>query len=59
MTASELFDYLMESCDKGFGDAEVFVCDHRENPLSDGICVASVLRIEEKDGDRSVVLQTG
>lgn len=59
MTARELFDYLMECCDKGFGDAIVIVCDNRENPLTDGLCVASALRIAEKGGDKTVVIQTG
>jgi hypothetical protein len=59
MTARELFDYLMECCDKGFGDADVFVCDKRENPLTDGICVCGAIRIEEKDGEKSVIITTG
>ena len=59
MTARELFDYLMECCDKGFGDAVVVVCDNRENPLTDGNCVASALRIAEINGDNTVVIQTG
>lgn len=59
MTARELFDYLMECCDKGFGDAVVIVCNHRENPLTDGECVVSALRIAEKGGDNTVVIQIG
>ena len=59
MTCRELFNYLMECCDKGFDDAVIIVCDHRKNPLTDGNCVASALRIAEKDGDNTVVIQTG
>ena len=59
MTCQELFNYLMECCDKGFGDAVVIVCDRRENPLTEGVCVASALRIAEKNGDNTVVIQTG
>ena len=58
MKARELLCYLMECCDKGFED-DVVVCDHRENPLTDGLCVVSALRIEEKDGDKTIVIQTG
>ena len=58
MTVRELYEYLMQCCDHGFGDAVVYVCDRRDNPLTDGICVADTLRIEDKDG-KSVVLETG
>ena len=58
MTVQELYEYLMGCCDKGFGKSSVLVCDHRDNPLSDCLCVAGVLRIEEKDGENTVVIQT-
>ena len=57
MTVRELFNYLMECCDKGFDEATVLVCDRHGNPF-DGFCVTSALRIEEKDGENTVVLQT-
>ena len=59
MTARELYEYLMQCCDRGFGGADVLVCDKRDNPITDSICVADALRIEEKDGDSTVVLLTG
>ena len=58
MQARELYCYLLECCEKGFDKAEVIVCDRRENPLTDGNCINSVLRIEEKDGENTVVIQT-
>jgi hypothetical protein len=59
MTERELYDYLMQCCDRGLGEADVLVCDKRENPSTDSLCVAGALRIEEKDGDITVVLLTG
>lgn len=59
MTARELFDYLMECCDNGFGEADVFVCDKRENPLTDSLCVCGAIRIDCKDEEKSVVITTG
>lgn len=59
MTVRELYEYLMECCDKGFGGADVFVCDRRENPLTDKICVCGAMRIDCKDEEKSVVITTG
>ena len=59
MTVRELYEYFMQCFDHGFCDAVVYVCDRRDNPLTDGICVADALRIEDKDGEKSVVLETG
>lgn len=59
MKVRELYEYLMECCDKGFGDADVFACDHRENPLTDSLCVCGAMRIDCKDGEKSVVITTG
>lgn len=58
MKVRELYEYLMECCDKGFGDAELFVCDNRDNPLTDGLSIADCSRIESRSDGRSVVLQT-
>ena len=41
MTVRELYEYLMGCCDKGFGEASILVCDCRENPISDCLCVAT------------------
>ena len=59
MTVQELYGYLMECSDKGFGNALVVVCDKRDNPITDGDCVMDALRVSWKDGDCRVVLQTG
>ena len=59
MKVIELYEYLMECCDKGFSDADVFVCDHRENPLTDSLCVCGAMRIDCKDKEKSVVITTG
>ena len=59
MTVRELYEYLMQCDDSGFGKADVFVCDERENPLTDSLCVCGAIRIEEKDGEKSVVITTG
>ncbi len=59
MTVRELHNYLMECCDKGFGDADVFVCDYRENPLTDILYVCGAMRIDCKDEGKSVVITTG
>ena len=58
MKVSELYEWLMQSCDRGFGKAEVLVCDKGENPITDGWCVCNALRIEGKDGEKHIVLQT-
>lgn len=58
MTVRELYEYLMECCDKGFGDADVFVCDRRENPLTESLCVCGAMRIDYKDEEKSVVITT-
>ena len=39
MKVRELYEHLRECCDKVFGDADVLVCNHRENPLTDSLCV--------------------
>lgn len=59
MTVRELFNFLMQSDDKEFGNALVVVCDKRDNPITDGDCVVDAVRIEWQDGDKRVVLQTG
>ena len=59
MTISELRDYLAKYYGEGNGDALVQVCDGRENPITDAVCIVSAVFIEEKDGDCFVVLQTG
>lgn len=59
MTVRELFNFLMECDDKGFGNALVLVCDERDNPFTDGDCVSDALRVTWQDGDMRVVLQIG
>ena len=59
MTARELFDFLMNCVDKGFGNALIVVCDKRDNPIMDGECIMDAVRVEYKDGDKRVVIQTG
>jgi hypothetical protein len=59
MTVNELYGYLMECCDHGFGDAMVVVCDKTYNPITDSDCICDAVRIEWKAGDSRVVLQTG
>ena len=59
MTISELRDYLAVYVGNGFGNSLVEVCDSRENPLTDAVCINSALFIEEKDEEAIVVLQTG
>ena len=59
MTINEMRDYLAQYCGEGKGDATVLVCDKRDNPLTDGMCIAGAVFIESKDGGCIVVLQTG
>ena len=59
MTVRELFDFLMNCDDKGFGNALIVVCDKRDNPITDGECIMDAVRVEYKDGDKRVVIQTG
>ena len=59
MTVSEIRNYLAQYEGDGKGDAPVLVCDKRDNPLQDGLCLADAVFIEYKDGEYMVVLQTG
>ena len=59
MTVQELYEYLMQCADKGYGKSLVVVCDKRDNPITDCDCIMDALRVEWKDGDSMVVLQTG
>jgi hypothetical protein len=59
MTISEMRDYLAKYTGDGKGDAPILVCDKRDNPLTDGICIADAVFIECKDGGYMVVIQTG
>ena len=59
MTVRELFEYMLQCDDNGFGSAEVLVCDNRDNPTTDGVCIMDALCVEWKDGASRVVLQTG
>lgn len=59
MTINEIMDYLAQYCGEGKGDAPILVCDKRDNPLTDGMCIADAMFIENKDGEYMVVLQTG
>lgn len=58
MTISEIRDYLARYCGEGKGDAQVLVCDGRDNPQSDGTPITDILFIETRSGDCKVVLQT-
>lgn len=58
MTVNELRDYLAKYCGEGRGDALVLVCDERENPMTESVCIKDAVFIESKDGDCFVVLQT-
>ena len=58
MTVNELKDYLAKYTGEGKGDALVLTCDKRDNPITDGMCIADAIFVEHKDGDCMVVLQT-
>jgi hypothetical protein len=58
MTIAEIRDYLAQYCGEGKGDSPVFVCDSRDNPHTDGVCIADIVFIETRSGDCKVVLQT-
>ena len=36
----------------------VEVCDSRENPITEAVCITGAVFLEVKDGDSIVVLQT-
>lgn len=59
MTITELRDYLAKYVGEGKGDSLVTVCDKRENPLTEGLCIVGSVFIEDSDGDCCVTLQTG
>lgn len=58
MTVYDLVDYLKEHVDYGRGDSPVEVCDSRENPITESVCITGAVFLEIKDGDSIVVLQT-
>ena len=58
MNVSELIDFLTHYSDHGYGKAEVVVCDHRDNPLTEVDSIKDALFIESKNGDFYIVLQT-
>ena len=59
MSVYDLINYLQEQVDHGRGDSPVEVCDSRDNPLTEAVCITGAVFIEVKDGDSIVVLQTG
>ena len=58
MSINELRDYLAKYVGEGNGDCDVVVCDHRENPITDVVCIRDALFIDSKNGDCYIVLQT-
>ena len=58
MTINELRDYLAKYTGEGNGDAQVLICDMRDNPLTSGTEIKDAVFLEWKDGDCSLILQT-
>lgn len=58
MTIAELRDFLAKYYGEGKGDAPLLVCDKRDNPITEGMCIADAMFIENMDGEYMVVLQT-
>lgn len=58
MTIAEIRDYLAQYVGEGKGDAPLLVCDKRDNPLTDSLCIEDAVFIESKDGEYMVVLLT-